>query len=64
MQIQAPTPKESLSLLRYEVICHIKTLRQENIPLCESLRAACSRPWPWEGGLYYSYRTIEPNFRS
>ncbi|MFA6174861.1 MAG: DDE-type integrase/transposase/recombinase [Kiritimatiellales bacterium] len=59
MQIQAPTTKESLALLRYEVICHIKTLRQEKIPLSESLRAACSRPWPGEGGLYYSYRTIE-----
>ncbi len=46
MRNPAPTTKERLALLRYEVICHIKTLRQEKIPLSESLRAACSRLWP------------------
>ena len=59
MQNPAPTTKERLALLRFEVICHIKTLRQEAIPLAECLRAASSRPWPGEDGFYYSYRTIE-----
>jgi transposase InsO family protein len=59
MQIQAPTNKQSLALLRYAVICHIKTLRQDGMPLAEGLRSASSRPWPGEDGLYYSYRTIE-----
>ena len=52
-------PKERLALLRFEVICHIKTLRQEGIPLAECLRAACSRPWPEPDGRYYSCRTLE-----
>lgn len=59
MQNPTPTAKENLALLRYEVICHIKTLRQEAIPLAECLRSASSRPWPGEDGSYYSYRTIE-----
>ena len=59
MQNPAPTTKERLALLRFEVICHIKTLRHEGMPLAECLRRACSRPWPGEDGLYYSYRTIE-----
>lgn len=59
MQNPAPTTKERLALLRYEVICHIKTLRLEGIPLAESLRSASLRPWPGEDGQYYSYRTIE-----
>jgi len=45
--------------MRYEVICHIKTLRQQAIALAECLRRASSRPWPGEDGHYYSYRTIE-----
>lgn len=59
MQNQTPTNKERLSLLRYAVICHIKTLRQDATPLAECLRDAASRPWPGEDGYYYSYRTIE-----
>ena len=59
MQNPAPTTKERLALLRFEVICHIKTLRQEGMPLAECLRRACSRPWPGEDGFYYSYRTVE-----
>jgi transposase InsO family protein len=59
MQNQGPNNKERLALLRFEVICHIKTLRQEAIPLAECLRVASSRPWPGEDGFYYSYRTIE-----
>jgi hypothetical protein len=59
MKNQAPKTKEHLALLRFEVICHIKTLRQEAIPLAECLRAASSRPWPGEDGVYYSYRTME-----
>jgi putative transposase len=59
MQIQAPTTKERLALLRYEVICHLKTLRQDAIPLAECLRSASLRPWPGEDGQYYSYRTLE-----
>ncbi|MFA6271011.1 MAG: helix-turn-helix domain-containing protein [Candidatus Paceibacterota bacterium] len=59
MQNPLPTTKERLALLRYEVLCHIKTLRQEAVPLAECLRAASSRPWPGEDGFYYSYRTIE-----
>jgi transposase InsO family protein len=59
MQNKAPTTKERLALVRYEVICHVKTLRQEDMPLAEALRSASSRPWPGEDGHYYSYRTIE-----
>lgn len=59
MRNPAPTAKERLALLRYEVVCHLKTLRQEGIPLAECLRSASSRPWPGEEGRYYSYRTIE-----
>ena len=55
----APKPKERLALLRFEVICHVKTLRQESLPLADCLRAACSRPWPGEDGSYFAYRTIE-----
>jgi len=59
MQNPTPTDKERLALLRFAVICHIKTLRQEGLPLADCLRAASSRPWPGDDGLYYSYRTIE-----
>jgi transposase InsO family protein len=59
MQNPTPTSKELRALLRYEVVCHIKTLNHEGIPLAECLRKASSRPWPGEGGHYYSYRTIE-----
>lgn len=53
------TPKERLALLRFEVVCHIKNLRQEGLRLSECLRAACSRPWPEPDGVYYAYRTLE-----
>ena len=59
MKNQAPSAKQNLALLRFEVICHIKSLRQEGIPLAECLREASSRPWPPDGGNYYSVRTIE-----
>ena len=59
MQNDAPDPKSALALLRFEVICHIKSLRQEAIPLAECLRAAAARPWPEAGGNYYSVRTLE-----
>ena len=59
MQNPTPKPKESRALLRFEVICHIKTLRGEGLPLTECVRDAASRPWPEGGGKYYSYRTIE-----
>jgi len=59
MQNQATPSKERLALLRFEVICHLKTLRQEGIPLAECLRSASSRPWPEPDGKYYSCRTLE-----
>lgn len=59
MSIPTPNPKERLALLRFEVICHIKTLRQDGQPLALCLRDAASRPWPGEDGKYYSFRTIE-----
>ncbi len=59
MKTPTPKPKESLSLLRFEVICHIKTQRQQGIPLAECMRAAALRPWPGEGGQYFAARTIE-----
>ena len=59
MKNPAPKPNESRALLRFEVLCHIKTLRGEGLPLAECVRAAASRPWPAESGRYYSYRTIE-----
>lgn len=59
MKNPAPTNKERLALVRHEVICHVKTLRLEGIPLADGLRSASSRPWPGEDGHYYSYRTIE-----
>ncbi len=59
MQEPIPKPKEHLALVRFEVICHIKTLRSNGLPLAERLRAASSRPWPGDDGQYYSYRTIE-----
>jgi transposase InsO family protein len=59
MQKEPSKPKERLALLRFEVICHIKTLRQEGFPLSECLRGACSRPWPEPDGNYYSFRTLE-----
>ena len=54
-----PKPKEHLALMRFEVICHIKTLRQEGLPLSECLRVTASRPWPEPAGPYYSVRTLE-----
>lgn len=54
-----PKPKERLALLRFEVICHIKTLRQEGIPLAECVRAAALRPWPGDDGQYFAARTLE-----
>lgn len=59
MQTVSSNTKESRALIRFEVICHIKTLRAEGIPLAQCVRAAASRPWPGEDGRYYSYRTIE-----
>lgn len=59
MQNDAPSPKSALALLRFEIICHLKTLRQEGVPLAECLRAASSRPWPEPDGKYYSCRTLE-----
>jgi len=56
-----PTPKlkERLALLRFEVICHIKSLITAGNPLAQSLREASSRPWPGADGRYYSCRTLE-----
>jgi putative transposase len=59
MNNTTPTPKESRALVRFEVICHIKTLQGEGLPLAECVRAASSRPWPGEGGRYFAARTIE-----
>jgi transposase InsO family protein len=59
MQNPPPKSKERLALLRFEVICHVKTLRSDGLPLAECLRAASSRPWPGDDGQYYSYRTME-----
>jgi len=59
MDKQAPPTKEHLALLRFEVICQVRTLRQDGIPLAECLRIASSRPWPGPEGRYYSCRTIE-----
>jgi len=59
MSTPTPNPKEHLALLRFEVICHIKTLRQDGQPLALCLRDAASRPWPGAEGKYYSFRTIE-----
>jgi transposase InsO family protein len=59
MQNTPSTAKDRLALLRFEVICHLKTLRQEGIPLAECLRSASSRPWPEPDGNYYSFRTFE-----
>ena len=59
MKNSAPKPKERLALLRFEVICHLKTLRENGLPLAECVRAAASRPWPGESGQYYAARTIE-----
>ena len=59
MSTATPQPKERLALLRFEVICHIKSLRQEGLPLAECVRKASSCPWPGPEGTYYSYRTIE-----
>jgi putative transposase len=59
MKKDTPSNKERLALLRFEVICHIKSQRAEGLPLAECLRAASSRPWPDENGAYYSERTLE-----
>ena len=53
------TPKETLALLRHEIVCHIKTLRGEGLPLSECVWAASLRPWPGEGGRYFAARTLE-----
>jgi transposase InsO family protein len=52
-------PKSARALLRFEIICHLKALHQDGIPLAECLRNASSRPWPSPDGNYYSYRTLE-----
>ncbi len=59
MKTPAPKTKERLALLRFEVVCHLKTLRQEGHLLAECVRRAASRPWPEPDGLYYSPRTLE-----
>lgn len=59
MKKKTPTAKENRALLRFELICHIKTLRGEGLPPAECVRAASSRPWPGEGGQYFAARTIE-----
>jgi hypothetical protein len=59
MKTPIQKPKETRALLRFEVICYIKTLRGEGLLLAQCLRAAASRPWPAQDGRYYSYRTIE-----
>jgi len=56
----APNPtRRDLALLRFEVICQIKTLREAGHTLAESLREVSSRPWPGPEGQYYAYRTLE-----
>ena len=59
MQKDTPNNKERLGLLRFEVICHIKSQLGEGFSLAECLRGASSRPWPGEEGVYYSFRTLE-----
>lgn len=59
MQYPTQTSKESRALLRFEVLCHIKTLQEEGLPLARCLREASSRPWPAQGGSHFSFRTIE-----
>src|SRR5690606_470236 len=59
MTVPIPKPKETRALQRFEVICYIKNLQQQGIPLAECLRSACSRPWPEPDGVYYSARTME-----
>ncbi|NBS53744.1 MAG: hypothetical protein EBS96_14250, partial [Spartobacteria bacterium] len=59
MKKPTPTHKETLALLRHEIVCHIKTLRGEGLPLVECVRAASLRPWPAEGGRYFAARTLE-----
>jgi transposase InsO family protein len=59
MKKPTPTPKENLAILRHEIICHIKTLRAEGLPLVQCVRAASLRPWPGEGGRYFAPRTLE-----
>jgi len=59
MKNNTPTHKESLALLRFEVICQIKSRLAAGTSLAESLREASSRPWPGDDGIYYSFRTLE-----
>ena len=59
MKKPTPTHKEILALLRHEIVCHIKTLRAEGLPLVECVRVASLRPWPAEGGRYFAARTLE-----
>ena len=54
-----PNNKERLALLRFEVVCHINTRNDGGVSLSECLREASSRPWPGEGGIYYSLRSLE-----
>jgi len=59
MPNDAPNPKSALALLRFEVICYLKALHKEGVPLAECLRSASSCPWPEPDGNYYSCRTLE-----
>jgi len=59
MKNPTPKSKDLLALLRFEVICQIKTLHQDGVSLADCVRAASSRPWPEPDGRYYSYRTVE-----
>jgi len=59
MKNQEPNNKDRLTLLRFEVICHIKSRMAGGAALAECLREASSRPWPGENGYYYSFRTME-----
>lgn len=59
MQNTPSDTKERLALLRFEIICHLKSLRKDGVPLAECLRSASSRPWPEPDGNYYSCRTLE-----
>lgn len=56
------TPNQNRALLRYEVVCFIRSLRQAGQPLAECLRQAAARPWGGTdaaAGQFHSLRTIE-----
>jgi hypothetical protein len=59
MKKPTPIPKEALALLRHEIVCHIKILRGERLPLVQCARTASLRPWPGEGERYFAARTLE-----